>query len=148
MASPLVFISWEICNYCFEFTLRYRFPIYMDTKTKTITVNKSFSKVITLSLFAALIQVFILLLMLFVLEPIHLPNIEIGVELKIVYLFAVILSNNGLFLGVGLYCYSEIFAFFHNALARFDIDLRRLYLPNFRQSEERTTYTQLVFGGN
>ncbi len=120
----------------------------MDTKTKTITVRNCIPKIITLSLFAALNQVSLLLLMLFVLEPIHLPNIVIGVELKIAYLFAVILSGNALFLGVGLYWYSEIFAFFHNTLARFDIELRRLYSPNFRQSEDNPSYSQLVFGGN
>ncbi len=140
MASPLVFKSCQIFNSCFEFTLRYRLPIYLDPKTRYIIVEKSISKVLPLSIFVVLNQGFTLLLMLFVLEPIHFPNTVIGAELKMVYLISILLCNTALFLGACLYYYAEIFAFFHNTLAGFDSDFRRLCLSNFRPLKDNLSH--------
>ncbi len=80
MASLFVFKSWQFCNKCYEFTLRYHLPIYMDPKTKTLPL-KNISK--TLVLLVALVQTFDCLMMLFVIEPKFLHSVSIGVELKI-----------------------------------------------------------------
>lgn len=148
MASPLALKSWQISNTCFEFTLQYRFPIYMDPKSGTLSVNKSISKMRRLGLFLAIMLLFTFLQLLFVLDPLQLSqHIKIGIEIKIMYFITIVLCNVVLLLGAGLYCNSKIFARFYNTLVGFESDLRRIYLLNFRLSEDTLSYIQLIREG-
>ncbi len=147
MATPLVMKSWQVCNTCHEFVLRYRLPIYMDPDTRKFTVSRSYSKLIPIVFYAVIIQVFSCLLMLLLLESRYTYSTTIDLGLKISYLATVIILIANLCLGTCLYCNLEIFACLYNTLAKFDSDLRGIYLSRNQLSQVYPSYFQLILRG-
>lgn len=101
-----------------------------------------------MSVSVGLLQLFNVLLILFVLDPIQLGGyIEIIVERKLVYFGAIVVVNQVVFLAACTYWFADVFALFYNTLTRFISDLQGLYLHHFRQSNDSPLYSQRMLKG-